>query len=272
VRAVVLNCSLKGGDEPSHTQMLADVVIEALDKQGVSSLVFRLADHSILPGVSTNMGSGDGWPAIHDAISEAEILVFATPTWVGRPSSLAQRALERLDAMISETDDHDRPVAYNKVAGVVVTGNEDGAHTSSPRSMVPWSISGSRSPVSRGPTGTAARVRARRSQRRRKVTTGRRAPDALWRRTSSVSPTHSLLHRCRRRRDDSDEKPGDRTGGSPRFHLYPAQQGARVASPSRSTLGSSASACGEPVDVTLRFPDMTQGQVLAISDRESECF
>ncbi|MEU9919538.1 flavodoxin family protein [Streptomyces sp. NPDC051001] len=35
---------------------------------------------------------------------------------------------ERMDAMMSETDDEDRPVAYNRVAGVVVTGNEDGAH------------------------------------------------------------------------------------------------------------------------------------------------
>ena len=51
-----------------------------------------------------------------------------TPTWVGRPSSVAQRAIERMDAMISETDDDERPVAYDKVAGVVVTGNEDGAH------------------------------------------------------------------------------------------------------------------------------------------------
>jgi multimeric flavodoxin WrbA len=56
------------------------------------------------------------------------ILVVATPTWLGRPSSIAQRMLERMDAMLSETDDDDRPVAYNKVAGVVVTGNEDGAH------------------------------------------------------------------------------------------------------------------------------------------------
>ena len=30
--------------------------------------------------------------------------------------------------MLSETDDQGRPVAYNRVAGVVVTGNEDGAH------------------------------------------------------------------------------------------------------------------------------------------------
>ncbi|GGW39591.1 hypothetical protein GCM10010350_24030 [Streptomyces galilaeus] len=33
-----------------------------------------------------------------------------------------------MDAMLSETDDQGRPVAYNRVAGVVVTGNEDGAH------------------------------------------------------------------------------------------------------------------------------------------------
>ncbi|MEZ5155593.1 MAG: hypothetical protein R2718_05735 [Solirubrobacterales bacterium] len=30
--------------------------------------------------------------------------------------------------MLAETDDDGRPVAYNRVAGVVVTGNEDGAH------------------------------------------------------------------------------------------------------------------------------------------------
>jgi multimeric flavodoxin WrbA len=65
---------------------------------------------------------------VHDAILAADIVVFATPTWVGRPSSVAQRAIERMDALISETDDDDRPVAYDKVAGVVVTGNEDGAH------------------------------------------------------------------------------------------------------------------------------------------------
>lgn len=50
------------------------------------------------------------------------------PTWLARPSSVAQRVLERMDAMLSETDDQKRPVAYNHVLGVVVTGNEDGAH------------------------------------------------------------------------------------------------------------------------------------------------
>ena len=38
------------------------------------------------------------------------------------------RALERMDAMLSETKPDGRPIAFDKVAGVVVTGNEDGAH------------------------------------------------------------------------------------------------------------------------------------------------
>ena len=33
-----------------------------------------------------------------------------------------------MDALISETDDDGRPFAYNRVGGIVVTGNEDGAH------------------------------------------------------------------------------------------------------------------------------------------------
>ena len=57
-----------------------------------------------------------------------DILVLASPTWLGQPSSIAQRVLERMDAVLSETDDEGRPVAYNRVAAFVVTGNEDGAH------------------------------------------------------------------------------------------------------------------------------------------------
>lgn len=128
LRAVVLNCTLKKSPEESNTDLLAQVVIDELAKKDVDVTTFRLADHSIPPGVVTDLGAGDEWPQIHAALLSAQILVVATPTWVGRPSSLAQRALERMDAMISETDDEDRPVAYNRVAGVVVTGNEDGAH------------------------------------------------------------------------------------------------------------------------------------------------
>ncbi len=58
----------------------------------------------------------------------SEILVLATPTWFGQPSSVVKRVLERMDAMLSETGEDGLPVAFNRVAGFVVTGNEDGAH------------------------------------------------------------------------------------------------------------------------------------------------
>lgn len=128
MRAVVLNCTLKPSPEPSNTDALARVVVDALVGHGVEVSTVRLADHHLPPGVESDLGDGDDWPAIRTRILDAEILVVATPTWVGHPSSYAQRALERMDAMISETDDDGRPVAYNRVAGVVVTGNEDGAH------------------------------------------------------------------------------------------------------------------------------------------------
>ncbi|WP_433165515.1 flavodoxin family protein [Kribbella sp. CA-247076] len=128
MRALVLNCTLKASPSESNTDLLADVVVEALQQEKVDVDRVRLADLTIKPGVSSDEGTGDDWPGIHQQLLDSDILIFATPTWLGRPSSIAQRALERMDAMLSETDDEERPVAYNRVAGVVVTGNEDGAH------------------------------------------------------------------------------------------------------------------------------------------------
>jgi multimeric flavodoxin WrbA len=128
MRALIINCTLKPSPEPSNTEALAQVVAEAMEKQGVTVGWVRAVDHNIKPGVESDMGEGDAWPPIREQILAADILVVATPTWVGRPSSVAQRVIERMDAMLSETDDDGRPVAYNKVAGVVNTGNEDGAH------------------------------------------------------------------------------------------------------------------------------------------------
>ncbi|WP_068421772.1 flavodoxin family protein [Janibacter terrae] len=128
MKALVLNCTLKSSPEPSNTQLLADVVIDAMKERGVEVDVRRIVDHSVPVGVETDLGEGDEWPTIHEQVLASEILVIATPTWLGQPSSISKKVLERLDAMISETRDDGTPVAYGKVAGVVVTGNEDGAH------------------------------------------------------------------------------------------------------------------------------------------------
>ena len=128
MKAVFLSCTLKRSPEPSNSEQLAQVLRDFLEQEGVETETIRLVDLDIAPGVTSDEGDGDEWPRVREALLAAEILVVVTPTWVGRPSSVAQRMIERMDAMLSETDDDDRPVAYDRVAGVVVTGNEDGAH------------------------------------------------------------------------------------------------------------------------------------------------
>jgi multimeric flavodoxin WrbA len=97
VRALILNGTLKPGPEPSNTQALAEVVAEALRGHSVDVTTVRLVDLDIRPGVQTDMGQGDEWPGVHQLLLASEILVVATPTWVGRPSSVAQRVLERME-------------------------------------------------------------------------------------------------------------------------------------------------------------------------------
>lgn len=129
--AVVLVGSLKASAEPSSSELLGRQVLDALATHGVTGTVVRLADHDVRPGVEVDMGDGDAWPEIRARIMAADILVVATPIWMGQPSSVTKRALERLDAELAETDDEGRLRTYGKVAAVAVVGNEDGAHHTS---------------------------------------------------------------------------------------------------------------------------------------------
>lgn len=127
--ALALNCTLKQSPDESSTEVIARQILDELgthDIQGSSSI--RAVDYDVRPGVEADMGAGDQWPGIVERIREADVLVFASPTWLGHMSSVAQRVLERLDAEISRTDEQGRPAMLNKVAVVAVVGNEDGAH------------------------------------------------------------------------------------------------------------------------------------------------
>jgi multimeric flavodoxin WrbA len=130
MKAICLNCTLKRSPVQSSTASLSEVVMAALRAEGVETDEIRLVDHQIEPGVvSEAVTNGDEWPTIRERILAAQILVIGTPTWIGQPSSVSKRVLERMDAFLSETyDDGETPIAYNRVAGVVVVGNEDGAH------------------------------------------------------------------------------------------------------------------------------------------------
>ncbi|MGC5345066.1 flavodoxin family protein [Streptomyces sp. DT24] len=128
LRALVLVCTLTPSPARSSSHLLADQVLEALREHHVTGEVVRIADHDVRPGVQVDMGEGDAWPEIREKVIAADILILATPIWLGHPSSLAQRVLERLDGELSESDDEGRLLTYGKVAAVCVVGNEDGAH------------------------------------------------------------------------------------------------------------------------------------------------
>lgn len=128
ITAVALNCTLKPSPAASSTDLLLSQVMTALGTHGVTGDTVRIVDHDVKPGVETDMGDGDGWPAIREKVLAADILVIGSPIWMGHMSSIAQRVLERLDAELSETDEQGRPILFDKVAAVAIVGNEDGAH------------------------------------------------------------------------------------------------------------------------------------------------
>jgi multimeric flavodoxin WrbA len=126
--AVALVCTLNPSPTQSSSELMATQVLDALGEHGVTGSTVRVVDHDVRPGVLADMGDGDEWPAIRRQILDADILLVSTPTWMGQPSSVCARVLERLDAELSETDDQGRPLTFGKVGVAAVVGNEDGAH------------------------------------------------------------------------------------------------------------------------------------------------
>lgn len=127
---LALNATLKTSDakEASSTDRMIGLIDKAMSAHGVVTEVLRLADFNVKPGVTSDEGAGDDWPVIRAKVLDADILLMATPIWLGQPSSVCKRALERMDAFLEETDEEGRMVSYGKVAAVAIVGNEDGAH------------------------------------------------------------------------------------------------------------------------------------------------
>ena len=130
LKVLAFNCSLKSASakEKSSTEVLLKQLMDELEKHGAAGAIVRAVDHNIKPGVTSDEGKGDDWPALRQRVVNADIVVMATPIWLGQPSSVAKRVMERMDAFLGETDDKGRMPSYGKVGIVVVVGNEDGAH------------------------------------------------------------------------------------------------------------------------------------------------
>jgi len=131
LRALFLNCTLKPSPATSHTQGLVDVSRAILERNGVSVEVLRPVDHQLAPGVYPDMREHgferDDWPAIQRKVMDAHILVVTTPIWLGEKSSVCTQVIERLYSSSALLNEHGQYAYYGRVAGCLVTGNEDGA-------------------------------------------------------------------------------------------------------------------------------------------------
>lgn len=102
MRALVLNCTLKPGPEPSNTEALVRVLMKEWESDGIQSEIVRLADYVIKPGVKTDMGGGDQWPAIHEKI-QAHDYSDRVGRNAARNLAWAARALKAAQAPAQET-------------------------------------------------------------------------------------------------------------------------------------------------------------------------
>ena len=130
LKAIAINCTLKASGESSTDAMIAVLKPVFADVGVEITETVRIAALDIKPGVTSDEGDGDEWPALRTKILAHDILIFAGPIWMGQIGSIAKRVLERMDAFLDETDDQGRMPSYSKVAVAAIVGNEDGAHMS----------------------------------------------------------------------------------------------------------------------------------------------
>lgn len=128
LNVLALNGSLKHEPDISNTDELTREVLASMGTTcEIDSEVIRLSDKKLPVGLGFRESEDDDWPAMVEKIKAADVIIFATPVWWGGRSSLMQRVIERFDALDEEYIASGRSALYNKVAGIVVVGSEDGA-------------------------------------------------------------------------------------------------------------------------------------------------
>jgi multimeric flavodoxin WrbA len=131
LRALFFNCTLKRSPERSHTDALIEASRIIMEKNGVEVEALRPVDYDLAPGVQPDMTEHgferDDWPDLFARVMRADILVLTTPIWLGDPSSVCRRVIERLYANSGQTNDDGQYIYYGRVGGCLITGNEDGA-------------------------------------------------------------------------------------------------------------------------------------------------
>ena len=130
LKVLMLNCTLKASGE-SNTEALMKRVEEIYDEheQDVDVEMVRVAEYKLGFGNTVEKTDDDDqFPELYEKMKSADIILIGTAIWFGERTSITQILFERLIGAYSDPNDLGQPKLYNKVAGVVITGNEDGVH------------------------------------------------------------------------------------------------------------------------------------------------
>ena len=130
MRALFLNCTLKRSPEVSHTHALIETSQALFRKEGIDTKIIRITDHTVPCGMKPRVDDSDEWPSIFKDVMDSDILIIGTPIWLGEKSSVASLVIERLYASSGDKNPDGQYIYYNKVGGVLATGNEDGGKES----------------------------------------------------------------------------------------------------------------------------------------------
>ncbi len=131
LRVVVFEGTLKRSPEPSHTAGLLEIPLRIWRGLGVRVDTVRTVDRDIPPGSWPDMRE-HGWetdefPEIYRSlVVPADIIILASPIWLGDQSSMTRKIIERLYAYSGEINAKGQWAYYGKVGAAVTTGNEDG--------------------------------------------------------------------------------------------------------------------------------------------------
>ncbi|GEP98488.1 flavodoxin family protein [Chitinophaga cymbidii] len=127
MKAIIL-CGTLRKEGHSNTVTLSQFFARYLEDQQVEYEIIRLVAHHITPGTASDLGDpDDAWPQLLRKTLEADIVIFATPIWWGSHSSEIQKVIERLDALHDKLMKGQPSGLENKVGGIIITGDSDGA-------------------------------------------------------------------------------------------------------------------------------------------------
>ena len=113
--AVALVCTLSPSPAGSSSELIARQVLDELGRTACRARGAGRRPRCAARRAGSTWGTGTSGRRSASRSATADILLISTPTWMGQPSSVCQRVLERLDAELSETDDQGRVQTNGKV-------------------------------------------------------------------------------------------------------------------------------------------------------------